>query len=58
MNGFGIGLTVALGIATGFALSSPGVEPQETLLTVLFWSFMAGLLYELYRIAFAPIRRR
>jgi hypothetical protein len=51
MNGFGVGLTVAAGILIALALRAPDVGSTETLITVLFWSFLVGSIVELYRLA-------
>ena len=54
MNGFGIACVVALGIGTGFLIGAkPGFSSSEIVLTVLFWSLSIGLIYELFRMAFA-----
>jgi hypothetical protein len=53
MNGLGIGLVVAAGIAIGFSAGSDGeVPPHEMAATIVFWSFMAGTIFEMYRLAF------
>lgn len=60
MNGFGVGLTVGIGIIIAMILQSPGLQASEAIMTVLFWSFMIGLIFELYRLAFSwkhPFRR-
>ena len=54
MNGFGIGLTVALGIIIALGLRSPDLGTDETIMTIVFWSTMSGFLYELWRMALAP----
>jgi hypothetical protein len=53
MNGLGIGLVVAAGIAIGFTAGAPGeFSRHEMALTIMFWSFMAGTIFEMYRLAF------
>ena len=54
MNGFGIGLTVALGIIIALGLRSPDLGTDETIMTIVFWSTMSGFLYELWHMALAP----
>lgn len=53
MNGFGIGTVVALGIAIAVGLRSPDIQGTEVIITVVFWSFLSGLIFEAYRIALA-----
>jgi hypothetical protein len=51
MNGFGIGLTVAVGILIAFAIGAPDFPRDEMIMTVVFWGFMSGLIFEMYRLA-------
>ena len=65
MNGFGIGMVVALGAVIGLAIVAPGAKTVEFVATAAFYGGMSGVLFELYRWAlttndrpFGPGRRR
>jgi hypothetical protein len=53
VNGLGVGTTVSLGVLLGFALFAPADFPRaEMAVTILFWGFITGLIFEAYRFAF------
>ncbi len=62
MNGFGVGLTVALGTAIGIAVGSPGLDPLESVVTIVFYSLFFGFAFHAWQWALRgfrlPFRRR
>ena len=62
MNGFGVGLSVALGTGIGARLALPDVYPVELLTSSLVWGMIFGFIFHLYQWALRgvhlPFRRR
>jgi len=62
MNGFGVGLSVALGAGIGAWLALPGVLPEDLLMGMLWWGMIVGFIFHLYQLALhgahLPFRRR
>ena len=62
MNGFGVGLSVAVGSGIGARLALPDVSPGELLISSLVWGMIFGFIFHLYqwalRGAHLPFRRR
>ena len=61
MNGFGVGLSVALGAGIGAWLALPGVYPGDLLMGMLGWGVIFGFIFHLYQLALhgahLPFRR-
>jgi hypothetical protein len=51
MNGFGVGLSVALGAGIGARLALPGVCPEDLLMGMVWWGMISGLIFHVYRVA-------
>ena len=51
MNGFGVGLSVALGAGIGACLALPGVYPVDLLMGMLWWGVISGFIFHLYQSA-------
>ncbi len=49
MNGFGVGLSVALGWAIGGRLAVPDAYPVALLMGMLWWGTISGLIFHLYQ---------
>ena len=62
MNGFGVGLSVALGAGIGARLALPEVYPEVLLRGMLGWGVIAGFIFQFYQLALhgahLPFRRR
>jgi hypothetical protein len=62
MNGFGVGLSVALGTGIGARLAVPDLYPGELLIGMLVWGMIFGYIFHLYQWALRgvrlPFRRR
>jgi hypothetical protein len=62
MNGFGVGLSVALGAGIGACLALPDVYPVDLLMGMLWWGMISGFIFQLYQLALhgahLPFRRR
>jgi hypothetical protein len=56
MNGFGVGLSVALGTGIGARLALPDVYPGELLMSSLGWGMIFGFIFHLYQWALRDIR--
>ena len=51
MNGFGVGLSVALGAGIGARLALPGVYPEVLLMGMIGWGVISGFIFHLYQLA-------
>ena len=51
MTGLGIGTSVGLGVLIGAELGAPGAPMAEYIAAFLFYAFLSGGLFELYRFA-------
>ncbi|MGD0114714.1 MAG: hypothetical protein ABSC13_01750 [Dehalococcoidia bacterium] len=51
MNGFGVGLSAALGAGIGAWLALPGVCPGDLLMGMLGWGVIFGFIFHLYQLA-------
>jgi len=62
MNGFGVGLSVALGAGIGARLAVPDLYPTDLLMGMLWWGMVSGLIFYLYQLALRgvhlPFRHR
>jgi hypothetical protein len=62
MNGFGVGLSVALGAGIGARLALPDVYLNVLLSGMFCWGVIAGVIFHLYQVALRgahlPFRRR
>ena len=50
MNGFGVGLSVALGWGIGGRLAVPDAYFQPLLMGMLWWGMMSGFIFHLYQL--------
>ena len=51
MNGFGVGLSVALGAGIGARLALPDVYPDVLLMGMIGWGVIVGFIFQLYQLA-------
>ena len=62
MNGFGVGLSVALGAGIGARLALPDIYPNVLLTGMLGWGMIVGFIFHIYQVALRgahlPFRRR
>ena len=62
MNGFGVGLSVALGAGIGARLALPDVYPDVLLMGMIGWGVIVGFIFQFYQLALRgvqlPFRRR
>jgi len=56
LNGFGVGLSVALGTGIGARLASPDVYPGELLACMLVYGMIFGFIFHLYQWALRGVR--
>ncbi len=56
MNAFGVGVSVALGWAIGGRLAVPDCYFQPLLMGMVWWGFISGLIFHLYRVALRGVR--
>ena len=62
MNGFGVGLSVALGTGIGARLAVPDLHISQVLICMLVYGLIFGYIFHLYKWALRgvdlPFRRR
>jgi hypothetical protein len=62
MNGFGVGLSVALGTGIGASLGAPDLHISQVLACMLVYGMIFGFIFHLYQWALRgvhlPFRRR
>ena len=51
MNGFGVGLSVALGAGIGARLALPDVYPDVLLMGMIGWGVIVGFIFQFYQLA-------
>ena len=51
MNGFGVGLSVALGAGIGASLAVPDLYPASLLMGMLGWGMISGFIFHIYQMA-------
>jgi hypothetical protein len=56
MNGFGVGLSVALGAGIGARLALPDVYPDVLLMGMVGWGLISGFIFHLYQVALRGVR--
>ena len=62
MNGFGVGLSVAIGWAIGGRLAVPDCYLQPLLMGMLWWGMVSGFIFHVYQMVLRgvhlPFRHR
>jgi len=51
MNGIGVGTAVGLGTIIGLGIVAPSADTSEYLATFLFYGFMSGLIFHVWKVA-------